>query len=162
MSNLLKAGLTLLITFFMTKVGAQISPENLQEDFTEEQRKVMKTIMKMTSSFAEKDINGVMETYEEESTIIFEPGMPVRDRNTQRELFMGFISMDPEFQYGEHEVFINGDVAIHLTPWSMIGKTPDGTQMKVGGLSIAVLRKQQDGEWLMIFDDPYGSHLLEK
>ena len=146
----------------MTTIEAQISSANLPEHFTEEQRNVMKTILKMTSSFTNKDIDGVMETYESNSTIIFEPGMPVTDRKTQRELFMSFIDMSPEFLYGDHEVFVNNDIAIHLTPWSMIGKVQGGSEVKLGGLSIAVLRKQSDGEWLMIFDDPYGSNLLDK
>lgn len=160
MNNLIKSSLTILITCIMTNVGAQISTADLPKHFTKEQQNVMKTIMKMTSSFENKDIDGVMSTYESNSTIVFEPGVAVTNRAEQRELFMGFIAMRPEFTYGDHEVFVNGDIAIHLTPWNMVGKTPDGSELNIGGLSIAVLRKQRNGEWLMVFDDPYGSHLL--
>ncbi len=160
MNILIKSSLTILITCIMTNLAAQISNADLPSHFTKEQNNVMKTIMKMTSSFENKDIDGVMDTYESESTIVFEPGVAVTDRTEQKELFMGFIAMNPEFTYGNHEVFVNGDIAIHLTPWSMVGKTPDGSALNFGGLSIAVLRKQPNGEWLMVFDDPYGSHLL--
>ena len=44
----------------------------------------------------------------------------------------------------------------------MTAKSPEGNEIKQNGLSIAVLRKQEDGEWLMIIDNPHGSFLLNK
>jgi ketosteroid isomerase-like protein len=44
----------------------------------------------------------------------------------------------------------------------MTGTAPDGTPIRQSGLSVAVLRKQADGKWLMVFDNPFGQHLLDK
>jgi ketosteroid isomerase-like protein len=44
----------------------------------------------------------------------------------------------------------------------MTGKVPDGTDIKQSGLSVVVLRKQADGKWLMVFDNPFGQHLLDQ
>ena len=69
---------------------------------------------------------------------------------------------NPVFTYSGHEVFIKGNVATHISPWKMTAKAPDGTVIKQSGLSVAVLRKQKNGEWLMIIDDPHGQFLMNK
>ncbi|MES0883117.1 helix-turn-helix domain-containing protein [Roseibium sp. SCP14] len=37
---------------------------------------------------------------------------------------------------------------------------PEGNSIKGEGLSIAVLRRQADGSWKMVIDNPHGSRLL--
>uniref|UniRef100_UPI004048FAF5 YybH family protein n=1 Tax=Fulvivirga sp. TaxID=1931237 RepID=UPI004048FAF5 len=131
------------------------------KEFNNEEQKVLDTVLKMTKNFHNKDMDGVMNSYEGNAVIVFQPGMPVQEQRLKRQMFQGFFDVNPTFTYDGHEVFINGDIAIHLTPWVMNGTAPDGSVITQKGLSIAVLRKQEDGEWLMIFDDPYGSHLME-
>ncbi len=55
---------------------------------------------------------------------------------------------------------MNHDLALHLAPWHMTGVGPDGTAVESHGLSVAVLRRQADGRWLMVLDQPYGDALL--
>jgi ketosteroid isomerase-like protein len=70
--------------------------------------------------------------------------------------------MNPIFTYSGHEVYISGDIATHIAPWTMVGEMPDGSKIEQSGLSIAVLRKQADGNWLMIQDNPNGAFLMNK
>ncbi|MEZ4443873.1 MAG: hypothetical protein R3B72_32670, partial [Polyangiaceae bacterium] len=35
------------------------------------------------------------------------------------------------------------------------------TDAKVGEAQVAVLRRQPDGAWLLVLDDPHGAHLLD-
>ena len=132
------------------------------ENFSADQQAVMNAILDMTTAFQKKDIEAVMSSYEEQAVIVFEPEKPVSDPDAIRQGFFGFFAVDPKFEYSGHEVFVNGDLAIHFAPWRMTGQTPDGTQIKQSGLSVAVLRRQADGKWLMLFDNPFGQHLLDK
>ena len=68
--------------------------------------------------------------------------------------------MKPDVTYSGHEVIIARDIAVHLAPWQLVGKSPDGEDIQQGGLSVAVLRRQEDGSWLMVIDNPYGDRLL--
>ena len=43
----------------------------------------------------------------------------------------------------------------------MRATAPDGTKIQERGLSVAVLRRQPDGQWLMVIDNPHGQHLLD-
>jgi ketosteroid isomerase-like protein len=131
------------------------------ENFSFDQQAVMNAILEMTASFHKQDINGVMSSYESNAVIVFEPEKPVSDRDAIREGFFSFFAVNPKFEYSNHEVFINGDLAMHFAPWTMTGNAPDGTEIKQSGLSVAVLRRQIDGKWLMVFDNPFGQHLLD-
>jgi uncharacterized protein (TIGR02246 family) len=130
--------------------------------FTAEQNEVMKVILDMTGSFHEKDLKGVLASYEPNAVIVFEPEKPVSGVDAISQGFMGFFDVNPKFEYSGHEVFINGNLAMHFAPWAMTGKATDGTEIKQSGLSVVVLRKQQDGKWLMVFDNPFGQHLLDQ
>jgi ketosteroid isomerase-like protein len=44
----------------------------------------------------------------------------------------------------------------------MIGKTPDGTDIEQKGLSVAILRKQENGDWLMVLDNPNSQALMSQ
>lgn len=129
-------------------------------NLTEEQLKVLNVVEKMTSAFHNKDIEGVMSSYESDAVVVFEPKAPVSGHQNLRQMFEGIFAISPKFVYSGHEVFVSGDIATHFAPWTMTGKAPDGTEIKQAGLSVAVLRKQKDGKWLMIFDNPHGQFLM--
>lgn len=128
---------------------------------TKEQQSVLKTIEAMTSAFHAGDIEGVMNSYETEATILFEPGSPVTDAEAIKQMFQGAFTLNPLFEYSGHQVIITGDIAVHFAPWKMSGKTPDGQAIEQSGLSVAVLRKQTDGRWLIVIDNPHGQALLD-
>lgn len=130
------------------------------ETMTQDQQDVLNAIQTMTSNFQGNDIAGVMASYETEATVVFEPGSPVSDMAQLEQMFAGMAAVNPVFVYSGHEVIVNGDIAVHIAPWSMTGKTPDGQELAQSGLSIAVLRRQPDGSWKMVIDNPHGGRLL--
>lgn len=127
-----------------------------------EQAAVLAAVQEMTHAFHQKDIEGVMKSYEAQPLVVFEPENPITDRALLKEMFQAAFSLNPKFTYSGHEVFVNGDVAVHIAPWTMKGQAPDGSEVRQKGLSIAVLRKQEDGKWLMVFDDPHGQFLMKE
>ncbi len=134
----------------------------METNFNEEQKKVYSTIEKMVNAFHKKDIPIVLTTYEENAIVMFEPQKPVSGKGNLRMAFTQFCGMNPIFTFSGHEIYISGDIATHIAPWTMTGQMPDGTKIEQSGLSIAVLRKQADGNWLMIQDNPNGQFLMNK
>jgi ketosteroid isomerase-like protein len=43
----------------------------------------------------------------------------------------------------------------------MTGVAPDGSAIAGGGLSVAVLRRQAGGKWLIVIDNPFGDAPLQ-
>ena len=124
---------------------------------------VLNAIQTMTHAFHKKDIKGVINSYEKDVAVMFEPGQAVSDPAIIKQMFEGAFQINPKFNYPNgHEVYIANNIALHIAPWVMTGKAPDGTNIKQSGLSVAVLRKQADGKWLMVLDNPHGQQLLDK
>ena len=146
----------LLIATFFISFNAHSEEARIENA---EERQVMSLINKMTSSLQRGDIEKVMSTYEEGAIVMFEPGMALADREVSAQVFQEMAALKPEVTYSGHEVFIAGNIAMHISPWSMKGKTPDGQEVKQSGLSVAILRRQKDGDWKMIIDNPYASRL---
>ena len=131
------------------------------DTMTQEEQAVLATVETMTAAFQQGDIDTVMSTYEPAATVMFEPGAEVSEAAQLREMFTAMSGVNPVFTYAGHEVIVSGGTAIHIAPWSMTGQTPDGQEIAQSGLSIAVLRKQADGSWKMVIDNPHGSALME-
>jgi ketosteroid isomerase-like protein len=152
---------SMAMLILLATVTSAISDTKIEKTITAEEKKVLSVISKMTDAFHAGDIEKVMANYESNSTIMFEPGKPVSDPKLLREMFKGFFAVSPTFKYSGHEVFIENDIAMHITPWTMTGKAPDGSIIKQSGLSVAVLRRQSDGNWLMVIDNPHGQNLMK-
>lgn len=120
----------------------------------------LQAVLKMTERFQAADLEGVMAAYEESATVAFEPAVPTSDRDRIASMFSEMFALSPRFEYGGHEVLVHGDLALHVAPWTMAGVAPDGSRIDQEGLSVAVLRRQRDGNWRIVIDNPHGQHLL--
>lgn len=127
-----------------------------------ERTTILKTIETMNSAFGRGDIDTVMSTYEPGAVVVGQPDTPTSGDAQLRAMFASFIATKAKFVLGEHDVVQAGDLALHITDWQMTGQAPDGTALTGRGLSVAVLRRQRDGSWAMVIDNPFGDALLQR
>ena len=152
---------TWVMCLSMTAIFSQKQTVMQTKTMTKDELAVLQTVETMTKAFNGKDIEVVMGSYQKDALVIFEPGMQVRNFKQLKEMFLAAFAINPKFEYPQgHEVFVNGENATHIAPWIMSGTAPDGTQIKQSGLSVANLRKQKDGKWLLTFDNPHSSYLM--
>ncbi|MFV2059586.1 MAG: DUF4440 domain-containing protein [Gammaproteobacteria bacterium] len=154
--------LTLITLIVLSIISTAIANNKEGSTMSSEEKNVLNVIKKMTTSFHNGDIEGVMASYEQNATVVFEPGKPISDPAVLRKMFEGAFTLNPKFSYSGHEVFISKDIAVHFAPWKMTGNAPDGTDIQQSGLSVAVLRRQLDGKWLMVIDNPHGQNLMSQ
>ncbi len=143
------------LALFLTTTVAQSG-----DTMTEVENNVLNTVKNMTQAFEAGNIDAVMSSYEEKASIAFEPKSTVSDQEQIREMFNAMSAIKPVFEYAGHDVIVNGDLAVHIAPWSMKGVSPDGQVISQSGLSVSVLRKQADGSWKLVIDNPHGASLL--
>ena len=108
------------------------------------------------------DIGAILATYETNAVLVAQPGLSVTGTPALREAFKQFTAISPIISVIKQDVIEAGDIALHSYTWTMKGKTPDGHPVEQNGFSIIVLRKQADGQWLMVIDNPFGDLLLKK
>lgn len=120
------------------------------------EQRIPATIDRMTTAVARHDVDGIMATYEHGATVVCEPGAAVSGRGAVREAFAERLTIDPKFELGEHDVVVAGDISLHVVPRTMKATAPDGSGIAKDGLSVAMLRRQPGGDWLMVIDDAHG------
>lgn len=147
----IKSAITLVLFSIFTASGSHAQTGDVSMD----QTAILKTIETMTGNFANGNIDGVMATYESGAVVVGQPGQPVSGNEALRAMFRQFVEQGVAFTYGAHEVIVAGDVALHLMKWT--APSPEGD---MSALSVAVLRRQQDGTWKMVIDHPFGDAVM--
>ncbi len=120
------------------------------------------TIQANNAAVAAGDMEGILATFEPNGVLVGQPGMHAMGTPSLREAFQGFMAINPQISVIAHDVIQSGDIALHSSTWKMTGQAPDGTAIQQSGFSTVVLRKQTDGRWLMVIDNPFGDHLVQK
>jgi uncharacterized protein (TIGR02246 family) len=141
----------------------QVQSQSSQGEIKMEHAQIQKTIDNNNAAVAARDMEAILATYDAHATLVGQPGMPPAVGTLAlREAFKQFLAINPRITILSQDVVQSSDVALHTYTWKMSGKTPDGHPIEQGGFSIIVLRKQADGKWLMVIDNPFGDVLLRK
>lgn len=114
--------------------------------------------------FAERaaagDAAGLAALYEPGA--VFEPelGIVLRGLDEFGPALSELAAMRPRIDYvGDPDVVVVDDIAIVSNSWTMTVELPDGSTHREGGVSADVLRRQADGNWLVLIDQPRGATL---
>jgi uncharacterized protein (TIGR02246 family) len=133
-----------------------------QGNQTMEHAQIQSTMDTNNAAVAAGNMDAILATYEPNAVLIGQPGMPATGTAALREAFKQFLFLNPKIKIVSQDLIQSSDIALHSYTWKMSGKTPDGNPVEQSGFSIVVLRKQPDGRWLMVIDNPFGDHLLHK
>jgi uncharacterized protein (TIGR02246 family) len=129
---------------------------------TMDHSEIQKTIDTNNAAVAALDIEAILATYEPNAVMATQPGTSAIGTEALRGAFQYFLAVKPKISVTNSEILQTGDLALHSYTWKMSGKAPDGSPVEQEGLSVNVLRKQADGRWLMVIDNPFGDRLLKK
>ncbi len=133
------------------------------DTMSNDQTAVLAVVETMSTDLKAGDVDAVMSAYEAGAAVAFAPGAPVTDSAAVRAAFAELAGLKPDFSFDDgHEVIVAGDVAIHFAPWNLSATAPNGDAITDTGLSVAVFRRQPDGTWRMVIDNPYGARLLDQ
>jgi uncharacterized protein (TIGR02246 family) len=105
------------------------------------------------------DIEAVLQLYEAESAIVSPNGELVGGLDAVREVTAGLLALDPHFELRVARVLECGDVALLLSPWTLVG-TADGGPLTLQGTTTDVVRRGADGTWRFVIDNPTGIDIL--
>jgi uncharacterized protein (TIGR02246 family) len=111
-------------------------------------------------AFNRGDLEAVVAMYEPQAILVAQPRQVVEGHAAIREALIGFLAMQATLTADRKSLVIAGDVALSVVRWTLNGKGPDGAPVRMEGTTSDVLRKQADGRWLFVIDNPWGASIL--
>ncbi len=105
------------------------------------------------------DIETSVALYESGAVLFRKSGETMTGLDAIRENNAGVIALKPKFTIEFITCTLSGDgtLATNRMKANLAFTKPDGTPVNTNVDTLEVLRKQEDGSWRYIIDDPYGS-----
>ena len=103
------------------------------------------------------DLNALMSLYEPEAAFATRPGSLAYGLPGVRESLAAFVAMKGTLDLNVTRVLEASDLALVVGTWSFTGTGPDGGLVKLTGHNADVLRRQSDGSWRFVIDNPWGT-----
>jgi uncharacterized protein (TIGR02246 family) len=111
----------------------------------------------VTRAINSGDVDAQMAIYEPEAYFNFEPGqVTATGIEAIREVFSGFLAMKPKLTLELISLNQTDGIALIRDSWHLIGTASDGNPVDMSGQTVAVLRRQPDGNWLVVIDDVFS------
>jgi len=109
-----------------------------------------------TKAFSAGDLEALVALYEPDAALVPQPGQIVTGRDAIRESLQGFLSLCGEFSLEVKSVVGTGNLALVRADWSLVGTAPGGCLVNLSGRAAEVVRRQPDGTWLYLIDNPFA------
>jgi len=103
------------------------------------------------------NLDSLMPLYESQAAFASQPGSLNHGLPGVREALGGFIAMKGTLDLKVTRVLEASDLALVTAVWSFTGTGPDGKPVKLAAKSADVLRRQADGSWRFVIDNPWGT-----
>ena len=103
------------------------------------------------------NLDALMPLYEAEAAFATQPGALSHGSPGVRQALAGFVAMKGNLDLHVTRVLEVSDLALVTTAWSFLGTGPDGEPVKLAAKSADVLRRQADGSWRFVIDNPWGT-----
>jgi ketosteroid isomerase-like protein len=103
------------------------------------------------------NLDALMSLYEPEAAFAAQPGSLAHGPQGVRQSLAAFLAMKGRLDLNVTRVLEAGGLALVVGVWSFTGTGPDGAPVTLTGRSGDVLRRQADGSWRFVIDNPWGT-----
>ena len=109
-----------------------------------------------TAAFNAGDTAALLDLYEPDASLAPAPGEVVTGLEAIRQVLDGFLALKGQMTIETLRVLPSGDIALLHGMWILTGTGPDGNPIELAGRNTEVVRRQPDGSWRFIVDNPFG------
>jgi len=103
------------------------------------------------------NLDALMALYESDAAFAAQPGRLATGAHGIRSSLGLFIEMKGTLDLKVTRVLQAGDLAFVAGEWSFAGTAPTGEPVSLSARNADVLRRQADGSWRFVIDNPWGT-----
>lgn len=121
-----------------------------------------KAVELLDQAFNTGDLDSLMSLYEPEAVVVADLGSTLRGADAIRSFFESALRSDSTAKQVQTKVIEADGIALFLSRWTLSSQkdTPDSNQRTF--IATSVFRKQSDGTWKALIDNPLGPLILEQ
>ncbi|MBZ5617302.1 MAG: DUF4440 domain-containing protein [Acidobacteriia bacterium] len=102
------------------------------------------------------DLEALTALYEPEA-VLSQPTAPVSGWDAIRKAYRGVLALKPQIRVETLGMLDTAEgLALLHGRWTMTGTGPDGVEIRMEGRNTEVVRRQPDGSWRYLIDDPFA------
>ena len=121
----------------------------------------VRTPEEMHARFAEAfnaaDSSALLALYEPNAAFVAQPGQTIAGIEAVRGALQQYLALKGTIKMETTYVVESGDTALLRGKWLLQGTGPDGKPVELRGNNVEVLRRQNDGTWRFVIDNPFGA-----
>ena len=102
----------------------------------------------------EKDVDGLLALYDTAGVAVQLDGSEAVGEPAMRAMLDGLTTAIRHIDGTTRKLFVSGDIALSSADWTAEIVLPDGSTVTQGGTTAEVSRRQPDGTWRVVIDDP--------
>ncbi len=101
-----------------------------------------------------KDLDALLELYDVDGIAVHLDGAEYRGEEAMRSMLGGLLEAIDRIEGTTRKIYVAGDVALTSADWKGEFTAADGTVQTQTGTTAELCRRQPDGTWKMVIDDP--------
>jgi uncharacterized protein (TIGR02246 family) len=105
-------------------------------------------------AFNRQDLESVVALYEP-GAVLVSPSGSVQGTDAIRDRYRVILAARPSMQLQTLSVNRTGNLAMLHGRWTVVERGTDGHQVRREGRNTEVVRRQADGRWLFVIDNPW-------
>jgi uncharacterized protein (TIGR02246 family) len=117
-------------------------------------------VAQLVTAMNKCDLEMTLGLFEPGATFVVKPGIVVHGTSGIRQALAGFMALKPTLAIDAQQIVEAGDVAQYCARWTIRGTDPAGNAMHLNGRSSSILRRQLNGTWLFLLDNPWGTDIV--
>ncbi|MFF1903517.1 YybH family protein [Kitasatospora sp. NPDC058218] len=107
------------------------------------------------AAFNSGDLAAVEQVYAPGAVFVPAPGSPVTGPELTR-ASADFLALGLPITVRPRHTYVADDIALLIVDWTIDGPGPDGTHLHLEGTATDVARRDPDGTWRYVIDNPFG------
>lgn len=119
------------------------------------------TVKYFRSCIANGDLLGALSCFDKDAVYIERDGQEIAGLDNIKKSMEHLCTWKPEITGGTHRVTIVGNLAIWVDSYSLKAIMPDGNPIEMNGTTSCMMKKNEEGIWLWLVDNPFAAEIFE-